>query len=120
MSPANSTLDKFASNKPGDKRQATWLEVFFDLVFAVAVTQLGHYLHHHWDLTGLTIVHSGKASCLPLLDILLRMLVAGIAIAVATYNLLTLEIAIPTLVLSLMATVVIEERFFDNEQKESF
>ena len=111
MLPANSTLDKFTSNKPGDKRQATRLEVFFDLVFAVAVTQLGRYLHHHWDITGLTIVHSGKASCFPLLDILLRMLVAGIASAVATYNLLTL-------VLLLMATVVIEERFFDDEQKE--
>ena len=52
MSSASSTLNKFTSNKPGDKRQATWLEVFFDLVFAVAVTQLGRYLHHHSNLTG--------------------------------------------------------------------
>ena len=52
MSFASSTLNKFTSNKPGDKRQATWLEVFFDLVFAVAVTQLGSYLHHHSNLTG--------------------------------------------------------------------
>ena len=52
MSSASSSLNKFTSNKPGDKRQATWLEVFFDLVFAVAVTQLGRYLHHHSDVTG--------------------------------------------------------------------
>ena len=70
-------------------------------------------------LIGLTIVHSAKASCLPLSNILLRLLLAVSAIAVATFNLLTLEIAIPTLVLSLMATVLIEERSFDNEQKLS-
>ena len=52
MSPASSSLDKFTPSQPGDKRQATWLEVFFDLVFAVAVTQLGRYLHHHSDITG--------------------------------------------------------------------
>ena len=69
-------------------------------------------------LIGLTIVHSAKASCLPLFNILLRLLVAASAI-VASFNLLTLEIAIPALVLSLMATVLIEERFFSSEQKPS-
>ena len=28
-------------------RHATWLELFFDLVFVVAVAELGSYLHHH-------------------------------------------------------------------------
>jgi low temperature requirement protein LtrA len=33
-------------------RHATWLELFFDLVFVVALAALGHQLHHHLDLTG--------------------------------------------------------------------
>lgn len=41
------SLNAFTSDKPGNKRQATWLEVFFDLVFAVTVTQLARYLQHH-------------------------------------------------------------------------
>ena len=52
MSSANSTLNKFTPSKPGNKRQATWLEVFFDLVFAVAVTQLASYLNNHSDMMG--------------------------------------------------------------------
>ncbi len=31
--------------RPGE-RHATWLELFFDLVFVLAIAQLGQYLHH--------------------------------------------------------------------------
>ena len=33
-------------------RHATWLELFFDLVFVVAMAELGGYLHHHLTLVG--------------------------------------------------------------------
>ena len=33
-------------------RHATWLELFFDLVFVVALAALGHRLHDHLDLAG--------------------------------------------------------------------
>lgn len=33
-------------------RHATWLELFFDLVFVVAMAQLGSYLHHHLTVVG--------------------------------------------------------------------
>ena len=33
-------------------RQATWLELFYDLVFVVAVGQLGHRLAEHHDAAG--------------------------------------------------------------------
>ncbi|WP_191965412.1 low temperature requirement protein A [Haloferax sp. CBA1149] len=32
-------------------RHATWLELFFDLVFVVAIAELGGYLHHHLTLS---------------------------------------------------------------------
>ena len=51
MSFEDSSLNAFTPNKPGDKRQATWLEVFFDLVFAVTVTQLASYLQHNSSTT---------------------------------------------------------------------
>jgi low temperature requirement protein LtrA len=35
------------------ERRATWLELFYDLVFVVAVSQLAHYLHDHVSLSGL-------------------------------------------------------------------
>lgn len=35
------------------ERHATWLELFFDLVFVVAVTQLGDRLSQHLDFTGI-------------------------------------------------------------------
>ncbi|WP_416840027.1 low temperature requirement protein A [Haloferax sp. DFSO52] len=35
-----------------DVRHATWLELFFDLVFVVAIAELGSYLHHHLTLRG--------------------------------------------------------------------
>jgi low temperature requirement protein LtrA len=34
-------------------RHATWLELFFDLVFVVAISQLAHFLHDHLDSTGI-------------------------------------------------------------------
>lgn len=34
------------------ERRATWLELFYDLVFVVAVSQLAHYLHNHVSLSG--------------------------------------------------------------------
>lgn len=33
-------------------RHATWLELFFDLVFVVAVARLGGLLHHDVSITG--------------------------------------------------------------------
>lgn len=33
-------------------RHATWLELFFDLVFVVAIAELGRYLHEHLTLLG--------------------------------------------------------------------
>jgi low temperature requirement protein LtrA len=34
------------------ERRATWLELFYDLVFVVAVSQLAHYLHDHVSPSG--------------------------------------------------------------------
>jgi hypothetical protein len=36
----------------GEEQRATWLELFFDLVFVFAVTQLSHLLLHHLTLHG--------------------------------------------------------------------
>ncbi len=35
-----------------EERRATWLELFYDLVFVVAVSQLAHYLHSDVSLSG--------------------------------------------------------------------
>ncbi|MBW4632801.1 MAG: low temperature requirement protein A [Iphinoe sp. HA4291-MV1] len=35
-----------------EERRATWLELFYDLVFVVAVSQVAHYLHDHVSLSG--------------------------------------------------------------------
>lgn len=35
-----------------EERRATWLELFYDLVFVVAVSQLAHNLHDHVSLSG--------------------------------------------------------------------
>jgi low temperature requirement protein LtrA len=44
-------------NYPGEElqtsRHATWLELFFDLVFVVAIAKLAHFLHAHLDWTGI-------------------------------------------------------------------
>ncbi|MGL5060211.1 MAG: low temperature requirement protein A [Microcoleus sp.] len=34
-------------------RHDTWLELFFDLVFVVAIAKLAHFLHAHLDWTGI-------------------------------------------------------------------
>ena len=39
-------------DEDGRERHATWLELFFDLVFVVAVAQLGESLSEHHDLEG--------------------------------------------------------------------
>ncbi len=38
--------------RTGEEQRATWLELFFDLVFVFAVTQLSHLLLHHLTLRG--------------------------------------------------------------------
>lgn len=40
-------------NNPSDERHASWLELFFDLVFVVAIAQLAHFLHAHLDWSGI-------------------------------------------------------------------
>lgn len=40
-------------NDGGERRHATWLELFFDLVVVVAVAQLGVLLHDDHDLGGI-------------------------------------------------------------------
>ena len=43
-----------AANLPAqaEGRKATWFELFFDLVFVVAVAQLSGAYAHHYDLAG--------------------------------------------------------------------
>jgi low temperature requirement protein LtrA len=36
----------------GDEQRVTWLELFFDLVFVFAITQLSHYLLEHLTMAG--------------------------------------------------------------------
>jgi low temperature requirement protein LtrA len=36
----------------GGGRHATWLELFFDLVFVLAIAELAHYLHDHLTVGG--------------------------------------------------------------------
>jgi low temperature requirement protein LtrA len=40
------------TTEPGEEQRATWLELFFDLVFVFAVTQLSHHLVEHLTWTG--------------------------------------------------------------------
>jgi low temperature requirement protein LtrA len=40
----------YASSEEG--RHATWLELFFDLVFVLAIAELAHYLHDHLTVGG--------------------------------------------------------------------
>lgn len=35
-----------------EPRRVTWLELFFDLVFVLAIAELAHYLHDHLTVTG--------------------------------------------------------------------
>src|SRR3954447_17796590 len=39
----------------GEERRATWMELFFDLVFVVAIAQLAQQLVHRHDLAGFAI-----------------------------------------------------------------
>lgn len=41
-------------SETNQERHATWLELFFDLVFVVAIAQLSHLLHEHLDWGGIT------------------------------------------------------------------
>ena len=41
------------SPSPEENRKATWFELFFDLVFVVAVAALAGHLSHHYDWVGL-------------------------------------------------------------------
>lgn len=41
------------TGEEGGVRHATWLELFFDLVFVVALAELGGYLHEHLTFVGL-------------------------------------------------------------------
>ena len=42
------TLDR----TPSEERRASWLELFYDLVYIATVIQLGTYLHHHLTVLG--------------------------------------------------------------------
>jgi low temperature requirement protein LtrA len=41
-----------AARRPGGERRATWLELFFDLVFVVTIAALAVFLHDHLTLSG--------------------------------------------------------------------
>ncbi|MEM9947717.1 MAG: low temperature requirement protein A [Cyanobacteria bacterium P01_D01_bin.36] len=47
-----SMLRLHAGEKEGDSRHATWLELFFDLVFVLTMAELAHLLHGHPDWEG--------------------------------------------------------------------
>ena len=38
-------LRLYVGESESDERHASWLELFFDLVFVVAIAQLAHFLH---------------------------------------------------------------------------
>ena len=45
---------RLRTDDPGDEpRKVTWLELFFDLVFVLAIARVAHELAHHPDLHGL-------------------------------------------------------------------
>ena len=49
----NAPVTHLPSHAPG--RKATWFELFFDLVFVVAVAQLSGAYAHHYDVGGATV-----------------------------------------------------------------
>ena len=54
MSKDQQPLQRFFSEDSNpDDRRATWLELFFDLVFVVAISGLAHVLHDHLDWSGI-------------------------------------------------------------------
>ena len=48
------TVPRLIERASGE-RHATWLELFFDLVFVVAVAELGHFLHNNLSPWGLVV-----------------------------------------------------------------
>ncbi|MEO1445884.1 MAG: low temperature requirement protein A [Cyanobacteria bacterium J06635_11] len=48
-----SKLKLYAGGREGSPRHATWLELFFDLVFVLSMAELAHLLHAHPDWDGL-------------------------------------------------------------------
>ena len=44
----NNNQDKKDKN---EERHATWLELFYDLIFVVTISQLSHYLFHDVSLS---------------------------------------------------------------------
>jgi len=49
-----STLLRLNTGEGSDNpRHATWLELFFDLVFVFAIAELAHLLHSHSDWSGI-------------------------------------------------------------------
>jgi len=49
----SSNLRLFAGEREGSPRHATWLELFFDLVFVLSMAELAHLLHGHPDWSGI-------------------------------------------------------------------
>ncbi|GAP99342.1 low temperature requirement protein A [Leptolyngbya sp. NIES-2104] len=47
------TLKLISRENRSDERHASWLELFFDLVFVVAIAELAHFLHAHLDWGGI-------------------------------------------------------------------
>lgn len=50
---SRSLLRLYASSQGDEPRHATWLELFFDLVFVLSMAELAHLLHAHPDWKGL-------------------------------------------------------------------
>ena len=50
---SNPALKLYAGRREGSPRHATWLELFFDLVFVLSMAELAHLLHAHPDWQGL-------------------------------------------------------------------
>jgi low temperature requirement protein LtrA len=40
------------ARKHGEPSRVTFVELFFDLVFVFAITQVSHFLLHHFSITG--------------------------------------------------------------------
>jgi len=47
----NNNNNKNNKNTKNEERHATWLELFYDLVFVVTISQLSHYLFHEISLS---------------------------------------------------------------------
>ena len=45
-------MSRHFRQRTGEEHRATWLELFFDLVYVLAVTQLSHYLLDHYSWGG--------------------------------------------------------------------